>query len=520
MTGYDPRYGFDLYEVESPAPATPPRVPLRRRAWVRRGTKWVGILLLGGMAALLGLRLYWGYLAHRAVSERTDVLDQMDSHWRWEDILARQAALPSERNGARIVTAAVNLLPPEWPSELNRPPRNPLLLALLPELYLGPWPDRLAEVRVPTRMEESIAYEMRGELKRRSAALAEAHRLIDGPTTGRFETEWQPIPGMTPLLHVSQVHAVATLLRYEAILRAHEGKLDEALASARGVLAAGQALGDEPSVSGQSMRLTCQVLGIRTIERVLAQGEVSPEALQRTQRLIATEAAESRDLLALAARAERAYIFEFMNLLADDKFDARLLRAYAIDYRDWKDRTWDWVIGRHEVRYAQAEMLDLLAAGLQGLEMEPLQQQQVLAALEDRQRSFMLSYHPLGTAVARMFPPFRRIGLSIWRGRIILDAAEAAVAAERFRLAHGRWPDALAELTPTYLAKLPRDPFSNAPLLLRRLEDGIVIYSVGTDGTDNGGRVIRNQFYRGDGDIGFQLWDSRLRGQRPLPSAE
>ncbi len=62
-----------------------------------------------------------------------------------------------------------------------------------------------------------------------------------------------------------------------------------------------------------------------------------------------------------------------------------------------------------------------------------------------------------------------------------------ALAASRYRLAHGRLPDRIEDLVPEYLPAVPRDPFDGLPLRYRRTDEGAIIYSVGPDGVDNGG---------------------------------
>jgi hypothetical protein len=69
-----------------------------------------------------------------------------------------------------------------------------------------------------------------------------------------------------------------------------------------------------------------------------------------------------------------------------------------------------------------------------------------------------------------------------------LELAMTALAVERFRHAQGRLPADLKELTPQFLEAVPTDPFDGAPLRYRRLARGYVIYSVGSDRHDDGGR--------------------------------
>jgi hypothetical protein len=66
--------------------------------------------------------------------------------------------------------------------------------------------------------------------------------------------------------------------------------------------------------------------------------------------------------------------------------------------------------------------------------------------------------------------------------------ATVALAVARFRLAHGQLPEDLNELVPQLLPAIPSDPFDGQPLRYKRLKKGYVVYSVGRDGDDNGGR--------------------------------
>jgi hypothetical protein len=92
------------------------------------------------------------------------------------------------------------------------------------------------------------------------------------------------------------------------------------------------------------------------------------------------------------------------------------------------------------------------------------------------------------------------------------------VAAERYRKEHGRWPENMAALvTAGLLKEVPTDPFDGQPLRWRRLPKGIVVYSVGPDGKDNGGNINRANPVAVGTDLGFQLWDVAHRRQPPRP---
>jgi hypothetical protein len=71
-----------------------------------------------------------------------------------------------------------------------------------------------------------------------------------------------------------------------------------------------------------------------------------------------------------------------------------------------------------------------------------------------------------------------------------VDLARTAIALERYRLAHGEYPESLDVLAPQFIAQVPHDVIGGQPLKYRRTDDGqFVLYSVGWNETDDGGVV-------------------------------
>lgn len=86
----------------------------------------------------------------------------------------------------------------------------------------------------------------------------------------------------------------------------------------------------------------------------------------------------------------------------------------------------------------------------------------------------------------------------------------AACALERYRLANGNYPDALDTLVGGTVAALPLDPLTGKPFLYRKVsEERFVLYSVGWNLEDEGGRVVQDKTARRvkftEGDWVFQF---------------
>jgi hypothetical protein len=100
------------------------------------------------------------------------------------------------------------------------------------------------------------------------------------------------------------------------------------------------------------------------------------------------------------------------------------------------------------------------------------------------------------------------------RSQARLRCTIAAIVAERYRLKHGVWPGSLAELAPTPLPESWTDPYDSQSLRYCLFEDGVIVYSIGPDGQDNGGKLNKNPNAPGT-DIGVRLWNPESRRQAP-----
>jgi len=103
------------------------------------------------------------------------------------------------------------------------------------------------------------------------------------------------------------------------------------------------------------------------------------------------------------------------------------------------------------------------------------------------------------TFSALIFANYAHAGVREHDSLARLRLAIAGLALEQFREEQGRLTDTLNDLEPRFLTELPQDPFTGAELRYRRLPKGYVIYSVGRDLIDDGGKEpTPGQLSRGD----------------------
>jgi hypothetical protein len=469
----------------------PPSPPPRR--WRRRLTI-AALVLLALIVLPLTAFIGWQW-AERAAAEKElqaalERTSQLDPRWRQDEIEEDRAAVPDEENSAPIVRSAYNQLPKGWPPKT-----------------LG---DGWFDAPPLTRLREDQSRTIREELEKCRPALDEARRL-KGHGRGRFPIQYDLNPLNTRVPHVPQTRTVANLLEADALLRADENDLEGALDSCRATLNAGRALGDDPFLIAVLYRLAIRSMTRRSLERILAQGEAPAPGLLRMQELLQDEL--KQNVLVQGLRGERAMLHGASVEVESGRIALADLTERSRPPQGWEHVSSLWVVPR--VMRGHAELLDALNEAVEVAKLSPEERGTFFDDL--RQRSLNM------TPYARLLLPLLgKVTDADARAAAELRSSVAGLAAERYRLKYGRWPETLDALVPEFLPAVPADPYDGRPLRYRRLPEGAVVYSVGPDKQDDGGRLRepKDEPRKPGTDLGFRLWDVELRGQPPPPQPD
>jgi hypothetical protein len=453
---------------------------------------------------------YFKMVADQDLQQALEETAQRDPHWRLADVEADRAVIPEEQNAAVPAMAARQLIPPRWPAwdyaDTSDGPDGAAqrtqqeLSELEPERQLTP-----AQVTI-----------LREELKKAAAALAEARKLADRPA-GRYPITYSPDFIGTLLPDIQNTRTVGNLLAYDVLLRAQDQDADGALVSCRAILNAARSIGDEPLMIAQLVRVALRALAMNRAERVLAQGQPSDAALQALQQLLEQE--EPEPLLLHALRGERGGIDQLLEGIQTGKvpLSGEEMRQIEGSPGNGHEDASTAILGKllpmtpGFIPSQRTAILRFMNRAIDIAKLPPEQQQRPLDELEATAKD-----QPV---LARLLiPAVSKVADACLRTQAQLRCAIAAVAAERYRRDKGKWPESLEGLRAAgYLRQVPIDLYDGKPLRLRRLDDGLVIYSVGPDGQDNGGKINRNNPIEKGTDLGFRLWDVQKRRQPPAP---
>jgi len=455
-----------------------PAIPRPRRRW--RWVKRIGLAILILLFLAVAVFVIEWKLTRMAGQRKLDAitarLDVEDPGWRFDDIVAAHNAKvpPDESNSAVKALAIVKRFPNDSgavnhllsPTNFHR-----LLNETLPndqwEILEGIYPNwepGIIELRTWN------ADTPRGALK--------IEYLGGNPLEISYE-------------NAQQFRKALYALSWDANRSAYFGEADRALGSAVAGLHLLRSVDFQPCFIPFLVRVATGDTALRSIEQTLAWSpNASDQALAAAQELVWKESWTLS--LRPAILRERAFAFKAYEMFDCGEID-------LIKEREAKE-LWNDIPHRKNL---PGNMAVSLAAFDEVFALDSLPADQKAQAAAQwkkppRTPEFIYTAVLAPGAAKILFDAEAR-----YRAKCLCTAV--GIACERYRLKHGKWPeklDALAEFgMPTGLL----DPFDGQPLRYKLEVDGPIVYSIGSDGVDDGGEVLlRTGMPR---DVGFRLWD-------------
>lgn len=456
----------------------PPATVAPRRKWPR----YVVAVLLLAVGVTGGLLAFVYWIGQQSLQAAMDEADRLDPGWRLDDLEAAREQVPDAENAALQVLRTTALLPKGW---MTSPPGKRDAL-----------PERLFRVPDATRLDDEQAKELRAELAKVGDALDAARKVAAMPR-GRYPLNWSADAVGTLVPHLERLRDVARLLQLDVMLRVHDGDRQGADESFRALVNAARSVGDEPLSVSQLRLAAAEREAYGMLERWLAQEELPPATLAALQKLLEPEQPSHL----IAARSERAICHQFLMVTRAGKLDRANYGMRSNGFGAPVDR----LVDARQARAGHAPLLRHLTELVEIAKLPPDRQFDRLKAIQEPDVTLPV----LLTGLRRGGSP-NSLGLQFVWTTAIQRCTCTALALERFRRDNGHWPATLNDLVPRYLAAVPLDPFNGQLLRYRMLPDGVVIYAVGSNQTDDNGRSGH--------DVTFTLWNADKRRQAPKTS--
>ena len=460
--------------------------PPKRRFTLGRVVLWSlgGLIVLG--VGFFGLDQMQS--ARRLETALAD-LDVTDPGWRLEEIEAARVSLADKDNSAVLCVELARVLGRGWPDVK--------------------FDEKMANIVLPERLHEERMKLLEAEMKRLGPIRLVARRLADMPR-GRHKLDHAFNPIMTLLPDQQETRKVAALFRYEMLYLSNKGDVSEAVRSGRSCVCAGRSLYDEPFLISQLIRIAIVTIGLSGVEKALSLGESNEAELVALDKLLADE--EKHETFLIALRGERAMLHRLFSRMNSGAISSESIRTeMGMTEEPFLQRV--FVTPRWQIRRQQPVMMDMMNRLVENARLPSHEQ---IAGEKEIDREIKGS-RMAGSIVGMFLPATSKVSEACRRKTAWVASMRGLIAVERFRMKHGKWPAKLGDVVPEFLERVPTDPFDGTPIKMAKVIDGVIVYSVGLDGVDDGGKLNRKSPMASGADLGFQLWDKKARARPASP---
>jgi len=463
-------------------------------------------LLVVGILFVLAYIARWqvGRVGQRQLNAAINQLDSTEPGWRLEDIetARRQASPPPEINPATVVLQLSATIPPKW--QESDPTGNwdwGPVTNYHPSFFELMWLAERQKLTAPAR-----------EKSRQQLLQPDVFNC----PRGHYEVIQKDNPIMTLLPHIEKARNVLSLLEYDSKLSTLGGQANRGISTSRACLVIGRSIGDEPYLISQLVRLACDRVSVQATLQVLAWSEPK-EGLAELQKELRSEA--DTPWFQYGLRGERGMMNKLFDGLQNGTISIQDIEGMTNQKSTIKEAAYR--IYKAMLPGDQAKSLEILTAYLEAAKLPPHEQKAALAQIKMPPRP----PEDIRYLVTNMMvPACQNVAQACLRTRADLLTGSVAIACERYRIAKGQWPESLAEIPREILPDIPIDPFNGKPIQYRKLEDGVIVFTIG-DELDAQRRNNRGAMDPkdpvGDHGRGWKLWNKELRGiPRPLPNTD
>ena len=282
-----------------------------------------------------------------------------------------------------------------------------------------------------------------------------------------------------PIPHATYMWEMGRLLSARALLSMGRGDTDDAVDDLRTVLRLSEVLAPEPVPLSQAVRMNLAATAAQGIAQAFPPGTMTDR--QRVALVESLAHTDHREGIARALVGEALIGDEswsgFADILRASRRDGGMIYNGLVTlYCSPVARP---LVNLDQRAHAESILRVAELAPMAYFEAYPALQ---LAGAAEEDFPFLYLY-------ARFFPGIgQRLLVSQAEHETLMDLTILGITIEGCRTNTAAYPNALSDIADMLPDKLPRDPFTGQPYIYRLMEDSFVLYSLGQNRQDDGGR--------------------------------
>lgn len=275
--------------------------------------------------------------------------------------------------------------------------------------------------------------------------------------------------------YLGDIRKCVMILSLKAALDCENNRQDEAVEAFKASAAVSRTLKDEPTLISTLVKISLDHSIVRNLEYLLNHTRFNSEQLKAIEQTLKESIGQTNMKRALIG--ERCFGLSFFTAPpsktggtgggAGIPVQMKVLRTVGLQNKD-------------VIAY-----IDMMNRQIDAVEKTAAERREIFNRLESDIED--LPWYCISTKMG--MPALGRHISRLYGNDALLQLGRTAAAIERYRSANdNKLPGVLTDLVPDFLEKVPIDPFDEKPIKYVRQEKGYILYSIGYDLVDNGGK--------------------------------
>ena len=311
-----------------------------------------------------------------------------------------------------------------------------------------------------------------------SMALAQAGAAVKLPHS-RYPMDFS-WGAATPLPHLYKLKGLSLIAAYQSMQDTNGSATDIAT-----IIGMARTLDTEPLLISKLVRIALLTIAARALEYRLNAGNLTDNELKSLSKLFAESAKTNQ--MANGLIGERAINIPYFRMSS-----AEIGRLAKAD-EDNSSQQGSPLPGSQPFIYKftgffERDLRFYLQTMQTNIWLEETHQYDFTLITNIQNQTWAVAEHNWCILSGLLLPAYAAAATKEAKSSAQIYLVQTALAIEQFRSANGKVPNTLSDLVPQFLSAIPKDLFDGQSLRYHRLEKGYVVYSIGSDGEDNGGR--------------------------------
>ncbi len=287
----------------------------------------------------------------------------------------------------------------------------------------------------------------------------------------KYEPQWENPGYSLKIPNVINMIQGTRLLGIDAVIKAEDGKVEEAIEQCLAARRLLKSYLQEPFLINYLVATACIKQVAVCLNKIVSERNIETDLLRKI--LMEWDSTPWREGLVWSFKSERIFGLESALLFLSGEYEKDFFQGGKLYYwvlRPVYKNEIIWLMGNYDLMLKAAEM--------------PYFSSRDSIELEERINSAPWYY-----IMSRLFLPnavtvlFKRATLNA-----MFETARVGMACKVYKNMHGDFPEDLDELSPELLEDIPADPFTGDRLIYKKQDSGIIVYSVGSNLKDDGGK--------------------------------